>query len=465
MKDMTINELRKSGYELDNEILQAIYENPMVRDLPRAAGLYGFLSRFVVAQSSIYFVYGMDENLVFGEFVEARDTIFPVSRVKRYGFFDPNQDCGAMMSPGCMVEKFPLNLDVIYVKMQSLETLCRAYKKHHFPMPEYITRDSDTMNKLWEFRDVADNPEIVQNHAKQSFQLREWQYLYDLAIWEWPIRPDGKKPGFGAFASHSRYSPRLQNLKEMERLYNNPKVWDKTFRSEKCYGTAMLRDFFDDKELDFVCRGLDQMGIPYIKDFVDKKVVKAATEEKAWYQSFFNNDWYNKQANAKTLYMSRLDFGAFLYWEMQYLETLFTDEEKEYGARLVQDSFDMYDNQMIPATYVFELPYSSLALFRDYAKENQIPFGFMGTEAVTNELLLPLIVSYAHMPCILDYLHGEKYCLSTIHSSSVVGAAHEGRSFAKDGRGVFIAERTWSGELGASMYHPLHSVRGIVKPY
>lgn len=464
MKEMTINELRKSGYELDDEILRAIYENPMVRDLPRTAGLHGFLSRFVVAQSSIYFVYGMDESLVFGEFVEARETIFPISRVKRYGFFDPNQDCGTMMSPRCMVEKIPLNIDVIYANMELLETLCRTYKKHNFTMPEYITLDADTEHKLQSFRDVADNPEIVQNHAKQSFQLREWQYLYDLAIWEWPIRPDGKKPGFGAFASHSRYSPRLQNLRKMERLYNKPKKWDKMFRSEQCYGTAMLRDFFDEKELDFVCQGLDQMGIPYIKNFVDKKVAKAAMAEKTWYQSFFNNDRYTKHANAKTLYMSRLDLGAFLYWKIQYLETLFTDEEKKYGARLVHDSFDLYENQIVPATYTFEVPCTSLNLFRDFAKMNQIHFGFMGTEAVKNELRLPLIASYEHMPAIVDYLHMEKDSLATLHTSSVVGAPYERRSFTKDEEGVFITERTWSGEFGASMRHSLNSVRGIIKP-
>lgn len=57
---MTINELKENGFELDESIFKAIYEDPRLRDLPRQVGLYGFFARYIVAESNIYFVFGVN---------------------------------------------------------------------------------------------------------------------------------------------------------------------------------------------------------------------------------------------------------------------------------------------------------------------------------------------------------------------------------------------------------------------
>jgi len=43
IENMTIKELKQNGFELDETIRHAIYDDSKVRDLPRIAGLYGFL--------------------------------------------------------------------------------------------------------------------------------------------------------------------------------------------------------------------------------------------------------------------------------------------------------------------------------------------------------------------------------------------------------------------------------------
>lgn len=465
IENMTIKELKQNGFELDETIRHAIYDDPKVRDLPRMAGLYGFFARFIVAQSDIYFVFGMRQEVVFGEFVEARETIVPLSVVEKCGYFNPDIDASNLICPSCTVIKMPCEIDGIYFSMQLVETLCWAYKKYNLDIPEYISVESDSEAVLRAFRDVASNPEIINNHAKFSFQMRQKQYLLDHAIWEWPIRPDGKKPGLLAFSSNSRYSPHDIDLKRVERLYHSPNKWEQMFRSEECYGNLYPAIFYDKKELDFVCRGLDQMHIPYIRDFIDKKTAKADRAEKQWYLSFFNNQFYENRANTTLLLVSRLDFGALFYWESMFLKTLFTEEECEYGTRLFNDFFDIRTQQYVPAIYVFNCIMFDLSRIKVYAEKKQIPIGFIGIRESDDYGHVTLVVSYEHIPAIINVLHKLHFVNSTFHDVSLTGEfSSESRSYTKDGQGIFISGSPWSGGYNRTWRYPIDSVRGIVKP-
>lgn len=465
IEDMTINELKENGFELDESIFKAIYEDPRLRDLPRQVGLYGFFARYIVAESNIYFVFGVNQSLVFGEFVEAFDHIFPEKVVEKCGYFDPKIYGIDMLCPGCSVVAMPFQADEIFASVQLMEMLCRAYQKYKLGIPEYITVTPDTKETLYAFRDVTSNPEIVNNHAKFSFQMRQKQYLLDNAVWEWPIRPDGRKPGLLAFSSCSRYSPHDIDVKRMQRLYDSPSRWDKVFRSEECYGSKRSSVFIDKNELDFVCRGLDQMRIPYIRDFVDKKNAKADRDERQWYASFFKDEFHESRANDSMLVVYRLDYGAVYYWKNMYLKSQVTDEEREYGERLFYDFFDIRTRQHVPAVYTFNCPPEKLTAFRQFASENQIPVGFVGKRDWIYEKDITMVVPYEHVPPIVDWLHRLRFRYNTTHFDSLIGEfRNEKRSYSKDGQSVCFGGTCWSDGSSRTWRYPLNSINGIVKP-
>ena len=72
---------------LDSKILDSIYRNPLIRELPELAAMYGLYSRFVVSNDCVYFACGVNKDAVHGNFIYARDTVIPEYLVKKCGYF------------------------------------------------------------------------------------------------------------------------------------------------------------------------------------------------------------------------------------------------------------------------------------------------------------------------------------------------------------------------------------------
>ena len=71
----------------NRSIVDQIFQNPFIRDLPDMAALRGMYCRFIVGEEDVYVAFGYDEAMVYGEFIEARGTMIPESVVKKCGYF------------------------------------------------------------------------------------------------------------------------------------------------------------------------------------------------------------------------------------------------------------------------------------------------------------------------------------------------------------------------------------------
>lgn len=82
-----LKKTQENGEQLDSKILDSITKNPLIRELPDLAAMYGLYSRFVVCNDSVYFACGINQEVVHGSFIYARDTVIPEYLVKKCGYF------------------------------------------------------------------------------------------------------------------------------------------------------------------------------------------------------------------------------------------------------------------------------------------------------------------------------------------------------------------------------------------
>lgn len=102
---MTIKELIDNHIELNEGLIESIFKNPVIRDLPKLASLYGFYGRFIVGQTRVFFAYGIDPDAVNGAFHEAEQTLIPEYVVKKCGYF---VTCNTyLLCPRCEVFVIP----------------------------------------------------------------------------------------------------------------------------------------------------------------------------------------------------------------------------------------------------------------------------------------------------------------------------------------------------------------------
>lgn len=460
---MTIKELIDNHIGLNEDLVKCIFKNPVIRDLPKLASLYGFYSRFVVGQTKIFFAYGIDPAIINGVFHEAEQTVIPDYLVQKCGYFvswNTNLLC-----PRCEVfeipEKDTTRTYALSNRMMLLERVVHEYKNFGLPVPEYIEMSPSDYRRLMNFTYVTDNRTISENAAKESWKQRERQFLQDIAIWEWPMTLNGPKPGFTAFTAWSRYSIHSTNLDESLKVYNNPKMWQKVFESEESspYHTMFVESVAAAK---FIMQGLDKMKIPYCRMKEDKNIHKANARERELLGDVLPDSFADMDERV-SFFVSKYDEGAVIYWMREYTKSLFTEEQLRYGNELYYGT-DWWNKEQDPAGYLFYVPAGAIQWFMKWAKSRQVKIGYpdagwLGRYSATG---VYLITEYSNMPLVSDAIHQTQHVdLSTHRIGMERNAPTEERTLHQNGKGVYLRKDNWEDRIinsvlqGSQWYHPI----------
>lgn len=463
ISSMTLNELIENHIPLNEGLVASIFKNPLIRDLPNLASLYGFYSRFIVGQTKVFFAYGIDPDVINGVFHEARGTVIPDYVVRKCGYFVSWKT--QLLCPRCEVFEIPddsLNKTcVLSNRMSLLERVIHEYKNLDVPLPEYIDISSSDFWRLMNLYHVTDNETIRENEAKDRRRKQERQLLQDVAIWEWPMTLHGPKPGFTAFCGWSRYSIHSTDLEESLRVYGNPRLWQGIFESEKssAYHT-LLKEPKDAAE--FIMQGLDRMKIPYCRIKEDKKVQKAKARERKMLEDVLPMT-FDAADEFVTFFVSKYDEGAVIYWMCEYTKTLFTPEQLHYGNELYYGT-DWWNKDQDPAGYLFFVPAAEFRFFMEWAGANAVKVGYPDAgwlmSCYTSGIYL--ISEYSNMPLINDRLHSTQHDALTSHQLGMEGnAPMEIRTFHPNKKGAYVRKYEWSYYItnsvlqGTPWYHSL----------
>lgn len=445
ISSMTIKDLIENHIELNEELVASIFKNPIIRDLPSLASLYGFYGRFVIGQTKIFFAYGIDPDVINGAFHEALDTVIPDYVVQKCGYFVSSGT--TLLCPRCEVFEIPVNnfndIDGLRVRMSMLERIIHEYKSFGLPLPEYIDADTSDFRKLKDLYHVTDNRTILEDGAKERRRKQERQLLQDMAIWEWPITLHGVKPGFTAFCGWSRYSIHSTDLEESLRVYNTPRLWQGIFESEKM---GAYRSFFrmPKAQAEFIMRGLDRMKIPYCRYVEDKSIRKANTWEKKNLKSVLP-DTLGTAEELIAFFVCENDEGAVAYWVQEYKKTLFTKEQLQYGEELYYGT-DWWNKGQDPAGYLFFVSDADFPLFMEWAKGQNVKVGYPGAGWMLNSYQTGfyLISEYSNMPSINAILNTYQHYTFSFHQIGIEGnAPYENRQFHQNKKGVYIRQSQW----------------------
>lgn len=460
---MTIQELIDNHIKLNEDLINCIFKNPIIRDLPKLATLYGFYSRFIVGQTKIFFAYGTDQSVINGPFHEAEETVIPEYVVKKCGYFvswNTNLLC-----PRCEVfeipEKDTTRTYALSNRMMLLERMVNEYKEFELQIPEYIELSPSDYRRFMDFFHITDNRTIKENTAKESWKQRERQFLQDIAIWEWPMTLNGPKPGFTAFTAWSRYSIHSTNLDESLKVYNNPKMWQRIFESEE---SSLYHTMFVEPKnaAEYIMHGLDKMGIPYCRMREDKEIRKAAIHEKELLGNVLPDSFADMEKRV-SFFISKYDEGAVIYWMREYTKTLFTPEQLRYGNELYYGT-DWWNKGQDPAGYLFFVPAGAMQWFMKWAERHQVKIGYpdagwLNRYSATG---VYLITEYCNMPLINDAMHQTQHVdLSTHRIGMERNAPTEERTFHQNGKGVYMRKDNWEDRIinsvlqGSQWYHPI----------
>lgn len=445
ISSMTLNELIDHHIALNEDLVASIFKNPLIRDLPKLASLYGFYGRFIVGQTKIFFAYGIDPDVINGIFHEARETVIPDYVVQKCGYFVSWKT--NLLCPRCEVFEIPVDslnrIDTLSNRMSLLERLIDEYKGLGLPLPEYIDLSSSDFYRLVNLYHVTDNQTILDNSAKERKRQQEYQLLQDVAIWEWPISLHGPKPGFTAFCGWSRYSIHSTNLEDSLKIYNTPKLWQSVFESEKssAYHTLLMEP---KDAAEFIMRGLDRMKIPYCRFQEDKAIQKAKAREKKMLEAVLP-ETFDDTNNLVSFFVSQYDEGAVIYWMCEYTKTLFTSEQLRYGNELYYGT-DWWNKDQEPAGYLFYVPAAAFQHFMNWANKNQVKIGYpdAGWLARYYTSGVYLISEYSNMPLINDKLHRIQHVALSSHQIGMDGnAPMEERTFHQNKKGAYLRKYEW----------------------
>lgn len=463
ISSMTLRELIENHIPLNEDLVSSIFRNPLIRDLPSFASLYGFYSRFIVGQTKVFFAYGIDPDVINGVFHEAEGTVIPDYVVQKCGYFVSWKE--ELLCPRCEVFEIPAgNLNktsVLSNRMGILERVIHEYKDLGLPLPEYIDLSTSDFSRLEDLYHVTDNQTLLKNEAKEKRRNQERQLLLDIAIWEWPITLRGKKPGFTAFCGWSRYSIHSTNLEESLRVYNNPRLWQGVFESEKSsnYHT-LLRE--PKKSAEFIMRGLDRMKIPYCLYKEDKEFQKEKAREKKNLDNVLPRIVRDEE-ECVSFFVSKLDEGSVIYWMCEYTKTLFTPEQLRYGNELYYGT-DWWNKEQDPAGYLFFVPGNDFNRFMECADANQIKIGYPDAGWLKSHYTsgVYLISEYSNMPLINDILHRLQYSELSFHRIGMEGnAPMEMRTFHPNKNAAYVRKYEWQDceannvLKGSPWYYPL----------
>ena len=354
----------------NRSIVDQIFQNPFIRDLPDMAALRGMYCRFIVGEEDVYVAFGYDEAMVYGEFIEARGTMIPESVVKKCGYFVPEIDA-KVVCLFCETRKLTNNsfesLDKIMRLMIWMDRFTARCMKHGIVTPMYCVFDAD--NDVTEnFVALLDNERVIDSPGRRSFDAQEAQYYKDRLIPEWPIQPNGMRPGFIGF-QESRYAYQCQTVSEARSLYNSPRWWKNNLNEDDFDAHHYMRPWIvrtvnSKEEANFIMHGMSLMHIPCLIS-----TVRGYSQTMQKENRFFRQTGLRANAGETvSLLLNSGDIGAFIYWQKQFITAQFSGSETALGAKLYY--------QPEKATYMFCVSSNALESVIDILRNHNIQFGY-----------------------------------------------------------------------------------------
>ena len=385
----------------NRSIVDQIFQNPFIRDLPDMAALRGMYCRFIVGEEDVYVAFGYDEKMVYGDFTEARGAMIPEAVVKKCGYFVPGHDA-PVRCLFCETQKLTgdtfANVDRIMDLMSWMDRFTARCMKHGIPTPMYGVFDPDddvTMN----FIALLDNESVTNTPLRRSFDAQETQYYKDRIIPEWPIHPQGSRPGFLGFQS-SRYAYKCKTVAEARALYNSPYKWKNHITERDIDEYHYMQPWIvqtvnSNDEANFIIRGMQSMHIP-----CERFVINGFSQKMRAENYFFRKTGLRGDAGKMVdLHLNSCDIGAFIYWQKQFMATQFSGAETECGTKLYY--------QPEKASYMFCVSSNVLESVVGILRKNKIPFGYpcdYPKNLITiNQIWLCADIS--EMPRILPLVH------------------------------------------------------------
>lgn len=385
----------------NRSIVDQIFQNPFIRDLPDMAALRGMYCRFIVGEEDVYVAFGYDEKMVYGEFIEARGAMIPESVVKKCGYFVPEFDAGVIRL-FCETRKLTgdtfTNVDRVMDLMIWMDRFTARCMKHGIPTPMYCAFDPDD-DVTENFVALLDNERVLDSPGRRSFDAQEAQYYRDRLIPEWPIQPKGMRPGFIGF-QESRYAYQCPTVSEARELYNSPRIWkdnldEHDFDAHHYMRPWIIRTVDSKEEANFIMHGMSLMRIP-----CSISTVKGYTQTMKRENRFFRETGLRPDAGKTiTLLLNSGDRGAFIYWQKQFMATRFSGTETELGAKLYY--------QPEKAAYMFCVSSNALESVVGILRKNNIQFGYpcdCPKNLVTIDQIW-LCADISEMPRILPLVH------------------------------------------------------------
>ena len=412
---------------LDSKILDSIYRNPLIRELPELAAMYGLYSRFVVSNDCVYFACGVNKDAVHGNFIYARDTVIPEYLVKKCGYFKREDIHCGLINLQCLVLSLDDRSSLFHGQVTgmrpaaslfaTMETYCRLYRKHGMEVPEFVFSDRHALEELQTCLLAQSSTELLSNAEKQSYWSREEVLLRDHAVWHWPINKR-EDTGFCAFSACSRYAPDTDHLSKALRHYRHPEKWEKRFQIGKM-DSFLFHETHDEPQTAFLMAGLTSMGIPYKTEVYDQRYLKDKRQESLELQRLLGHG--KNLTETRTIALHKYDMGALAFLLTEYLKSQFSKEEHEIGKRLYYGLEHTRDTKK--AAYLFFMDRAFLEDFREFAACNHILWGFPADcmEGLEADKGCFLISETRNMPLIRDFLY-EKLCKEfTTHAITTTG--------------------------------------------
>lgn len=418
---------QENGEQLDSKILDSITKNPLIRELPDLAAMYGLYSRFVVCNDSVYFACGINQEVVHGSFIYARDTVIPEYLVKKYGYFKREDVHCGLLNLQCAVLSLDDRSSLFHGQITgmkpsaslfaTMETYCRLYRKHGMNIPEFIFSDRHALDELQTCLLAQTNTKLLSNAEKQSYWTREEALLKDHAIWHWPISKV-EDAGFCAFSVCSRYALDTSNLTKALRHYRHPKKWEKLFQNGKL-DSPLFHETHDEPQMAFLMAGLTSMGIPYKAVVYSQRCLKNKQQEKL---DLGQRLVHKKNlTETQTIALHKYDMGALAFLLTEYLKSQFSKKEHEIERKLYYGLGHTNDTEK--AAYMFFIDSAFLGDFRDFAAKNHILWGFPADsmEGFEADKGCFLIAEAESMPLIQDFLYKKIYKEFSTHAISTIG--------------------------------------------
>lgn len=450
---LSISELRHGREkEINMDIIDEIFRNPIIRDLPKFASLYGLYSTFIVGQEDIFFVFGFNKELIHhGSFVEAEGTLYPEEELKKVGYmhvpylFSRDWNVMKINDPREIYDYLP-------AKLETLEMFKTRYAKYGMKMPPYVYASEIEMFEMRKYKAVTDNL-TVKDESKRIYEAREKVMLDDIAVWEWPITATSKKPGIIAFVSLSRYYHETTNMSATRKQYNHPETWDELYRKHKGQEVA-FPIALTPEAAKYVLGELDKRGIPYTYPRRDNRVHADIMAEATMINRIVYNNDSAPDENVE-VYFHIHDEGIVRYLMNEYVKKQFSQSEITYGNYMFQSSaaarlYQEGDNAPM-ATYLFYVPDQFLSTFREATGKMNIKFGYPSIAGCNNcyrHLGAYLITDFKNMAAVDSIVQSFYGTMFSMHSVSMMeDSDDELRTFSPYGA-VYSHRKPWHYEKG-----------------